>query len=456
MRTVATTLAAALVVVSSSARAQSQAPVQGADTKPGEPSPKRALPDYSGLGPEPTDAGDVALWPLRVLLSPLYFTSEYLLRRPLAAIVTAAEKANVPEKLYDFFAFGPDHKMGFAPVGLVEFGFNPSVGIWGFWNDAFAKGNNVFLHFEVWPDDWFAESITDRWDIDSRNTLQLRVSAFKRPDMVFYGLGPESAQFSQSRFTESSFDASARWTTYVWRRTMLETQAGLHKVDLGPGEYGSDPSLDQEARAGVFPVPFGFNRGYLAPYGRVLGAFDTRPRKAKTGSGVRLQAQVEGAGDVEHSPTSGWVRYGGAAAGYVDLNEHGRVLSISAATALRRSARRSPIPFTELVSLGGDNWMHGYFPGRFLDRSAAVAQLQYTWPIAPWVDGSIQGAVGNVFGAHLDGFDPKLLRFSAGVGVSLRRRRSRSSSRPRSAPRRFERGATIDSFRLSFGVPKSF
>jgi Asp-tRNA(Asn)/Glu-tRNA(Gln) amidotransferase A subunit family amidase len=41
------------------------------------------------------------------------------------------------------------------------------------------------------------------------------------------------------------------------------------------------------------------------------------------------------------------------------------------------------VPFTELVTLGGDVWMRGYFPGRLVDRSAAVTQLAYTWPVAP-------------------------------------------------------------------------
>ena len=97
MRALAGTFAAALLIFSSSAQAQVQAPSPDA-TQSGAPSPKRALPDYSGLGPEPTSAGDIALWPLRILLSPLYFTSEYLIRRPLGAIVTAAERGHVPEK----------------------------------------------------------------------------------------------------------------------------------------------------------------------------------------------------------------------------------------------------------------------------------------------------------------------------------------------------------------------
>jgi hypothetical protein len=442
--------AASLLASAGLARAEPQP-----EPKSHEPSPKRPIPDYDGRGPKPAPPGDAALWPLRIVLSPLYFVSEYVLRRPLGAITRAAERAKVPEKLYDFFAFGPDHKIGFAPAGFIEFGFNPSVGIWGFWDDAFVKDNHVRLHYEVWPDDWLAGTITDLWNVDPSHSLEFRVSGFTRPDQVFYGLGPESAQFNQSRYTESRFDASGKFTSFVWHRTRVEAQAGVRKVDLSPGHYGSDPSLEQEARTGVFPIPFGFNRGYLAPYGRVLASFDTRQRHVHEGSGFRLQAQGEGGADVEHSPASGWIRWGGAATAFVDLNQHGRVFSVAAAASFADPVGDEPIPFTELVMLGGDNWLHGFFPGRFYDRSAAVAQLEYNWPVGPWIDGTLQGALGNVFGEHLSGFDAKLLRVSAGFGLSI------VGDPPVQlllglGTDTLDRGATIDSFRVSFGIPRSF
>jgi len=99
--------------------------------------------------------------------------------------------------------------------------------------------------------------------------------------------------------------------------------------------------------------------------------------------------------------------------------------------------------------------MHGFFPGRLVDRSAAVAQLQYSWPVAPWLDATLEGAVGNVFDEHLAGFDAKLLRLSADVGLTT------SSDFPFEmlvgfGTDTFARGATVDSFRVSVGVPRSF
>src|SRR4051812_45126703 len=78
--------------------------------------PPRPTPDYDGRGPKPTTAGDVALWVPRLVLSPLYLTSEYLVRRPLGVLITTAEQKQWASALTDLFTFGPDHGVGFVPL----------------------------------------------------------------------------------------------------------------------------------------------------------------------------------------------------------------------------------------------------------------------------------------------------------------------------------------------------
>jgi hypothetical protein len=420
--------------------------------EPGPESPKREVPDYDGRGRD--DADGAGVWLARILLSPLYFTSEYLLRRPLGALTIAAERGDVPRKVYDFFAFGPDHKIGFVPVGLVDFGFNPSVGIYAFWNDAFVRGNDLHLHYEVWPTDWYSGTIADRLRMGERRELGVRLSALRRPDNVFYGLGPSSLQSNQSRYTSSIFEAQVALSVHPWRSSQVTATTGLRKVDLSPGYYQDDPSLEQSAARGAFALPAGFNRGYLDPYSRLSATLDTRAA-TEHGSGLKLEAQGEIGGDVEHAPATGWIRWGGTASAIVDLNDHGRVLSLSVATLFADPLTKADIPFTELVSLGGDTWMHGYFPGRLVDRSAFVSTLQYKWPIAAWLDGTMHVALGNVFGAHLEGFAADLLRLSAGLGIAT------TSEPPLElivgiGTETFEHGAQVDSVRVSLGIPRSF
>jgi hypothetical protein len=139
------------------------------------------------------------------------------------------------------------------------------------------------------------------------------------------------------------------------------------------------------------------------------------------------------------------------------------VLSLSVLAMFSDPLGSRPVPFTELVTVGGDvaspgsfqGPMPGFFPGRLVDRSASVATLRYKWPIGPWIAGSLQGAVGNVFGQHLDGFDARLLRFSGAVGIE-------SDTSPDSSfelvfgvgTETFEHGAQVDSFRLAVGITR--
>jgi len=366
-------------------------------------------------------------------------------------LMTAAEKAEIPTKLYDFFAFGPDHKLGILPVGFVDFGFNPSVGLYAFWFDAFnIKNNNLHTHYEAWPDDWIAGSMTDRIQLDPDRALTFRVSGVRRPDEVFFGIGPSTPQSNRSRFGSHRFDARTTFDARVWRSSTIETAIGIRKVDVGPGHYGNDVSIEN----GNFPTPFGFQRGYTSPYVRALAAFDTR-RKGGLGSGVRAEVDGEQGVDVERSPSFGWFRWGAVASGIVDLGDHGRVLTLKVGFYFVEPLGNGPIPFTELVTLGGHEWMPGHFPGRLVDHSAAVSSLQYTWPIAPLLSATLKAGVGNVFGDHLAGFRPELLRLSGAAGLAI------TSNPPIEllvgfGTDTFERGATVDSFRFSFGVPRLF
>ena len=446
------------------------------DEKPAatDASPKRSVPDYSGRG-RPSNGDDAGVWLLRVLLSPLYFVSEYVIRKPLDGLFDFLETNDRLTKLYDFFAFGPDHKMGFAPVGFVEFGFNPSLGIYGFWN---TKNNAVHMHIEVWPPDWLAATFEDRYTWGDDQVFDVRAVGVNRPDQVFYGIGPDSAQHAQSRYREARTDATATLDAHVWRSSRVRAWGGIRKVDLSDGHFGSDPSVSAEARAGGFPagqgVPFGFDRGYVDPNGGVAAAFDTRAPEDPR-SGLRLEVEGDLGSDVEHS-SSGWAHWGGVASGFWDLDGHRRILSLSAGASFADQLGPDPIPFTELVSLGGDKWMTGYFPGRLRGASSATAMLRYDWPIASWIDGTLQGVVGNVFDEHLQGFSPGELRFSGAIGITTNTEviaafAGASSGKPKprvssAGPRleviagfgtdTFDRGATVQSFHIAFGVPHDF
>jgi hypothetical protein len=452
-------LGAAVLVCTLSAR----------DVKADEPTPpatspssKRALPDYDGRGPPPMTAGEAALWVPRVVLSPLYFVSEWLIRRPLGAAVSAAERADLPNVLYNFFAFGPEHKAGVAPIAFADFGFNPSVGVYGFWDDAFFKGDDLRVHVSLWTGDWIAASLVQRMYFDGKDSVQLKLLGVRRPDHVFYGIGPKTLQSAQSRYREDKLDFGLLCDFPIWRTSKIDAGVGVRSASFGDGHYGGDSGILESVAARAFPLPDGFARGYTAEYNDVLVALDSRRPYPADGSGVRLEVQAEQGSDVRQSPGSGWIHTGAGAGGFWDVDGYRRVLSLSAIAMFSDPLGTRPVPFTELVTVGGDvpsgvfpAPMPGFFPGRLVDRSAAVATLRYKWPIGPWIAGSLQGAVGNVFGEHLQGFDANLLRFSGALGIE-------SDSSPDSSfeliagfgTETFEHGAQVDSVRLAVGITR--
>jgi hypothetical protein len=418
--------------------------------------PKRTRPDYEGRPPAPTTPGEVARWGPRILFSPIYFTTEYLIRLPIGALEVAAERSNVPRALYDFFTFGPNHKAGFAPIAFVDFGFNPSVGIYTFWDDAFFKGDDLRLHVSGWPSDWLGGSAVQRIRFHHDDEIALKFVGIRRPDHAFYGTGPRTLESSQSRYGEDMLDGAVTAAFRLWRSSKVETGVGVRYASFNDGHYGSDPGIIGAVSRGFFPLPDGFSNGYTAQYNHVLAAIDTRLPFPSDGTGFRLEAEGDEGNDVGQFPGSGWLRWQAAAGGFLDLDGHRRIVSLSFEALFSDPLGSRPVPFTELVSLGGDAApMPGFFPGRMIDRSGAVATLRYRWPIGPWLDGSMQAAVGNVYGAHLDDFDPRLLRLSAALGLE-------SDSSPDSnfqlllgmGTETFEHGAQVDSFRLAFGTSR--
>jgi hypothetical protein len=420
--------------------------------------PKREVPDYDGRGDEPTTPGQAALWVPRVILSPLYFTSEYVIRRPLGWLITNAEQGQWSSVLLDIFTFDSEHKIGVVPTALLDFGFRPSVGLYGFWDDFAAKGNHLRLHAATWGPDWLTASFVDRIDVDGpTSTVDLHVDGVHRPDLIFHGLGPRTREADRARFGLDRIDTGPVFNTTWWRGSRLKVAAGIRAAQFRNDACCANPSVPQQVAAGVFPTPPGFDRGYGIGYERLELTVDTREARPAPQSGFRVELEAEQASDLSHS-TSSWVRYGGTVGGYLDLAQRGRIVSLSVTTLFVDPIGGDPnIPFTEQIVLGGTGPMRGYLYGRLVDRSAAIATLKYRWPIWAFLDGAMQAAVGNVFGPQLQDFKPALLRLSSAIGIETTGAPDHTFEILAGfGTETFADNAKVNSFRLVFGGNKGF
>lgn len=380
---------------------------------------KKSVPRYDGRPPPEADAGDVALWAPRILLYPFYLFAEYVVRRPLGAIVTWAERKDVPHILYDFFAFGPDHKAGFAPIVLIDFGFSPSAGIYFFWDDAGIKGQDLSIHGSTWGEDWIAGSVRDRYHWNKHEAVTFRVSGFTRPDSAFWGTGPSTVENDRARYSTTKLETSLLYENKPTQKSIFEAGFAVRSMHFTDTHFNHESSVSDRVSAGIFAKPEAFDTGYVAGESRTRLAVDSRgdgPTAAHSGLHMEMEgAAGEAPGGSAHF---GWARYDAIVRGMVDLNGHDRVLALSTGAFFADPLGDSKVPFSELVQLGGVGPMPGFAPGRLYGRSAFVTTAKYEWPIWMWLHGTLQASVGNVFGPHLDDLTPSLLRYGGAIGIS--------------------------------------
>jgi hypothetical protein len=419
--------------------------------------PKLRYPkDYDGRE-EPTTAGDVLIWIPRVVFFPAYVVTEYVIRRPLGAATAAAERGRWVQEIKDFFTWGPTNNIGIYPTALIDFGFRSSVGAYFFYDDLGVKGNHLRVHGATGGYDWWRLTIADRVDLDERSYVKIRGEGWIRPDWAFFGVGPESLEQDRSRYVAKTLEGGASFFGGLDAPSAIDFYASVKHIRFGEDTCCGDPTLHEKVRQGVLEPPPFLDSGYTAQRLGLKLALDSRRPRPSAGSGARADLAVEHSFNLEDA-RSRWIRYGATATGFVDITGHNRVLSLSLAALFADPLGERDLPFTELVSLGGNNApMRGYLQDRLLGRSAAVATLEYRYPIWAFFDGSIQVAAGNVFGEHLAGLDPELLRMSFTAGIRTSEERDYSFDLlVGSGTETFKQGAGIHDVRIVFGATQGF
>jgi hypothetical protein len=429
-----------------------------------DPPPKRETPNYDGRGGPPEPTSRKLLWVPRVLLLPAYVVSEYVVRRPLAAGITYAEKSGWPAAISDFLALNEKHPIGVVPFMLIDFGFEPSFGLYAYWDDVGFKGHQLRLRGSMWDLSWLSGTATERFVFDEGLEISLTTTLTRRPDYAFYGLGPDVRETNKVRYSGDSAFARFQSSLRFDERSLLEATAGYRGAAYGHttwddgdrDESDFQPSLDDAVAAGELPEPPGFRDGFRAPFAGARLVLDSRGRSQRT-SGVRFDTSIEQSVDLKNSPASGWLRYGATLSGFVDLSQGGRMLNLALTTIMVDPIGERPVPFTQLAGLGGGRTMPGLRSGRLFDRSAMIATLRYSWPIWLSLSGSLQAGLGNVLGPHLRGLRPGRARVSTAIGLETSRNRdSVFQALIGFGTETIESGAELDSIRFLIGVRNQY
>lgn len=375
--------------------------------------PKREVPDYDGRGNQDADADTWALWIPRIVLSPLYVANEYLLRRPIGAVMRHAERERWADSVVHLFTFGERGKNLIVPTALFDFGLLPSVGFYYSGDDVIASGNALRIHGASWGTRWINATAADRYAIDETDRVQVRFEFKRSEDNLFFGIGPDVTRTTESRYGLERVEGSVGYRGQPARELRLDAESGIHRLSFVEGECCNDPSLDTRIARGQLMAPPGYREPYTAAYGRFAATLDSRLPRPDPGGGGYLH--VEASPSFDLAGRRSWIRYGGALGGAVDLTGHRRTLRLQLALDFVDPMTGGAIPFTEYPSLGGE-LMPGFVTGWMTDRSTAAAQLGYSWPVWLGLDAQARFTIGNAFGEHLDGLAANKLRLSGDLG----------------------------------------
>jgi hypothetical protein len=405
------------------------------------------MPDYDGRGNAEQSDEPWQLWLPRVVLAPLYAVHEYVVRRPLGAIASVAERDRWPARVVDALTFGPDGKYLVLPSAFYDFGLRPSVGLDLSMADVLAPGNHLGFHAATGGTEFLSATVSDRYQLDDHTAFTAQAGLQRRGDDLILGIGPDVTDATKARYGLQRIDAVVA-ASHDRGPALVRLAAGVRRTSFRRG-VSSDPVLDDMPEI----APPGYGRAYTAFYQRTELVLDSRAPRPGRRSGVVLQLYAEPHVALGQAPS--WLVSGGALAGSADLGRPHRTFKLQVAASFvdpLRAGRGDAIPFTELATLGGDLLMPGFVKGWMTGRSTIASQLSYTWPIWLWLDGELRLSAGNAFGAQLTGFAPEKLRLSSAIGIT--------TVGPRDAgfelvlglgTETFEQGGDITSVRIAFG-----
>jgi len=416
--------------------------------------PKRDVPDYDGRGNPDADAESWALWIPRVVLAPLYLVNEYVLRRPLGAVVRHAERERWADEVAQVFTFGDHNQNLIVPTALYDFGLLPSVGFYYAGDDVVATGNALRLHAATWGPKWINATAADRYAIDAADRIQARFEFKRSEDNLFFGIGPDVTGDARSRYGLERTEGSLGYRRTLSTESRFDIEAGVHRIAFIEGECCGDPSLDSRVAAGEVMAPAGYRTPYSSAFARVDLTLDSRRPRPDDGSGGYLHLKAWPS--VELGEPRSWIGYGGVAGAALDLTGHRRTLRAQLALDFVDPMTGGAVPFTEYPMLGGE-LMPGFVQGWLTDRSTAAAQLGYSWPVWLGFDAQARFTVGDAFGAQLDGFALRRLRMSGDFGFATSTAHDQGFELLVGVGTdTFEQGASISSVRVALGSRRGF
>jgi hypothetical protein len=398
------------------------APVLAEDKNP-EPKrpPKREVPDYDGRAGEPVTLLDGLLWVPRVVLFVPRVVIDYGVRWPIGKLVQKAEHSKGFRRfVHDFFREVENANPLIFPVVLVDFGFKPSVGARILWRRGYLVPNSdVTVRAGTGGTDWWRADAGIKSKFGALRTTAT-AGANDRPDYLFYGVGRDTPSEAKARYSARKLFARGSIGGHLEGIGEAGLTFGVGDTELGESHYGDEKSIEEQVAAGnIAAIPAGYEDDYRTARVGTRITLDSRFDGKRARSGVRFDVGVD---RVYNTTTDvAWTKFELVLGGSVLLDPVAeRKLDVRLGVEfIEPDHDMDVIPFPELPTIAGGNWLRGLSPGRLYGESAFAFLLDYNWPLAAWLDAHANLGVGNVFDDQLDGFSLGALRGSFGGSLTI-------------------------------------
>jgi hypothetical protein len=295
---------------------------------------------------------------------------------------------------------------------------------------------------------------------DGSGAVRLGGQFVRRPDGVFYGLGPDTAAGDKTFYSYDLRGVALGLTGNLGGLHHAVLEVGYRDTTFaGSRIVAATPSLDARyGGPGQGPLPAGWD-GYDLAWSRGALLIDSRsPSFESPGTGVRLDLEGSYAQSVR-DPALRFAGWGAEAGMFYDVSGARHVLALEVGAHFVENVGGREVPFTELPALGGVEWMRGFLAGRLRGPSTFVATLQYRYPVWSFLEGELFSSAGNAFLGHLDGWQPGRLFLNWGMGLRTTFARDAAIALTVAfASNRFDAAHfdPFDGIRVSLGVIRGF
>jgi hypothetical protein len=360
----------------------------------------------------PRALSDVLLWPVVAVTDPI---EHHHVFDHLEALLTSDDKTIGlrPELRY---------ATGFLPVlGLRFFDHRLAPPVFAFDAHALTAGPAVVIgETELRGPAW--------------SGLTLSALYHRRNDMLFAGIGPNSAEdlraqgVTVARYVSKVWAAALDWVRPLGPWLFLN----LHG-DVQDRSYSSDSVRGGPSVANVFSAApqqcatFGAVAPCVNPtampgfysgvtVGQVGGGlrWDTR-RRTRDGGGFSLAGDATYSRGIDGDPGH-WLTYWGETV--LAFGGRDRVFLLRGWASTVQSLANAPVPFEELVVAAGMLGMRGFPEGRFRGQSGVVGSAEYRYYILAALDASVFADLGTVAGPWFE--DIRWNRWFPDFGLGLR------------------------------------